>query len=330
MALVTRTYDLTDPDAQARWQALWVLSPQRTPFSALPYLVATSEVYQLPARIHFVQNDGVDEAGQVVFVKKKGPFRLGVIPPLMPYSPLLLRDELHEPSVLAGQSPFDLLLESLSTSYHAASFFCNAITDVRAGKWRSWTIRPFYTYTIPSFSLYPGISAWSKKGARHVFRKHKASYSLKSLDCADAVVAHCSQSYQRNNRTIPGGESSLLLLLESLINSNLVHLYGLEEQETQRLEAALAILQDGRTACYWLGGSLPGPAMTVLLGTLILKYQEDGFQDFDLVGANTPSIAAFKRKFGPTLSPYFHFERIMRPELRLLSALKRLVSHRSA
>ena len=81
-------------------------------------------------------------------------------------------------------------------------------------------------------------------------------------------------------------------------------------------------MHDAQTAHYWIAGSPPGPAMTVLLGHTLPRLRDAGLQRFDFVGANTPSIAEFKRHFGPTLTPYFHLEKITRPELRLLRRLK--------
>ncbi len=60
----------------------------------------------------------------------------------------------------------------------------------------------------------------------------------------------------------------------------------------------------------------------VLLGHILPRLRDDGIEQFDFVGANTPSIAEFKRHFGPVLTPYFYLEKITRPELRLLYRLK--------
>ncbi len=324
MALVTRTYSLDDPDALRRWQALWEISPQRSPFSMPSYVRAAAEAYALAAAFHFVEDGERDEAALVAFWKQKGPYRLGVIPAFMPYSPLLLRRDVKDHEVHDGTSALDYLLRSLEEKYHAVSFFCFAITDVRAARWRGWDVTPFFTYRI-SFADYPGLSAWSKSGARHVFRKHEQEYLLRAADTLSTLVDLCAQSYERHARALPGGRAALLRMLRPLHQSGALHVFELVHRESQQVEAAIGILQDGQTACYWLGGSAPGPAMTVLLGKMVLRYQEKGFASFDFVGANTPAIAEFKRKFGPTLTPYYHLERFMRPELRLAHQLKQLL-----
>ena len=86
-------------------------------------------------------------------------------------------------------------------------------------------------------------------------------------------------------------------------------------------EAGLIVLRDGASACYWIAGSVPGPAMTVLLGHVLSRLQAEGVRYFDFVGANVPPVAEFKRHFGPKLVPYLRAHRTLRPDLRLLDAL---------
>ena len=63
--------------------------------------------------------------------------------------------------------------------------------------------------------------------------------------------------------------------------------------------------------------------MTVLLGHVLARLREEGVAYFDFVGANTPSIAEFKRRFGSELVSYFRARHTARPELRLLDRLRR-------
>ena len=109
---------------------------------------------------------------------------------------------------------------------------------------------------------------------------------------------------------------------EALRAEGQVRLFTATPSDTDTPEGGLAVLHDGHTAHYWIAGSAPGPAMTVLLGHTLPRLRDDGIKLFDFVGAHTPSIAEFKRHFGPVLTPYFYLEKITRPELRLLYRLK--------
>ncbi|MCH8962729.1 MAG: GNAT family N-acetyltransferase, partial [Bacteroidetes bacterium] len=119
----------------------------------------------------------------------------------------------------------------------------------------------------------------------------------------------------------------LLRLVDALCAEGQVRLFTATPHDAETPEGGLAVLHDGRTAHYWIAGSAPGPAMTVLLGHTLPRLRDDGIEQFDFVGANTPSIAEFKRHFGPVLTPYFFLEKITRPELRLLYRLKGRKGH---
>jgi hypothetical protein len=114
--------------------------------------------------------------------------------------------------------------------------------------------------------------------------------------------------------------------VEKLLHRGIATAYAAVQKNSGKTEAGIVTLSEGDTAYYWLAGSRPGPSMTVLLGKLCERLYEEGFSTLDLVGANTPSIAEFKRRFGSTLVPYHHAERVLRPELRIVDYIRSLRS----
>lgn len=98
----------------------------------------------------------------------------------------------------------------------------------------------------------------------------------------------------------------------------MVHVHALKATATGACEAGVVVLHDDATAHYWIAGSRPGPAMTVLLGHLLERLASNGMKLFDFVGANTPSIAEFKRRFGPQLVSYYRVEETSAVGLKLL------------
>jgi hypothetical protein len=69
-------------------------------------------------------------------------------------------------------------------------------------------------------------------------------------------------------------------------------------------EAAIVLLHRLSDAFYWIVGSSPGPSMTILIAHVFEHCAANNIRRFDFVGANTPSIADFKRRFGPKLTTY--------------------------
>lgn len=308
---------LDDPSAQARWQALEQASPQHSPFSTLSYARRAAEAYGLRCRMHLVTANGQDTAGAIIFWRRRGPYREVRLPPFTQYSALLLRAETSEAAVHSRTSRLEMLLDSLEGAYDRLDIMAT-LSDVRPANWRGWQVQPLYTYTL-ALASGPVTSHWSHSAER-TWRRHQEHFRVEETgpDPARAVVSLCQKSYRRHGRTLPGGPESLLSLIRNLMHDGRVRLFTARRHAQDTVEAGLAVLLNGDAACYWIAGSAPGPAMTVLLGCALPLLREAGVTHFDFVGANTPSIAEFKRRFGPRLTPYHHLQKITRPELRLL------------
>ncbi|NBC17766.1 MAG: GNAT family N-acetyltransferase [Bacteroidetes bacterium] len=324
MDWTTTTHPLSDANAQRQWQALWDISPQRTVFSSLAYARAAAEAFDLHADMHLVADqDGDVEAGAIIYGRRRGPYRQGLIPPMTQYSPLLLRTLPRETDIHYRRSAFEALLASLEDDYHHLRLFCPGLPDVRVGQWRGWTTTPFYTYRISLDTQEDLLSDWSSS-SRSTYRKHQASYEIEERsDTAGAIVALCAAGYERHGRSLPADRQALQSLMDDLHRQGQLRLLTASPTGSTSVEAGIAVLHDDRMAHYWIAGSEPGPAMTVLIGAVLEQLQDEQFLHFDFVGANTPSIAEFKRRFGPTLVPYYLLETFTRPELRLLNALRR-------
>ena len=320
MDFKTTIHPLDDASALARWQALWETSPQRSSFSSPAYARAAAEAFGLQCEMHLTASATRDEAGALVYWRRRGPYRTAVLPPFTQYSPVVLREPPSEADVHARRSAFEGLLAALEPDF-ALLFFSIAITDVRPAQWRRWRVTPVYTYRL-ALDDDDLLHRWSS-ATRRTFRKHAPAFRVEeNPDTASAVIGLCAESYRRHGRPLPADADALHTLVETLRAQGSVRLFTATPEGGAAPEGGLAVLHDGRTAHYWIAGSTPGPAMTVLLGHALPRLREAGIQQFDFVGANTPSIAEFKRHFGPALTPYFHLQKITRPELRLLHRLR--------
>lgn len=308
---------LDEPSAQARWQVLEQASPQRSPFSTLSYARRAAEAYGLRCRMHLIVVNGQDTAGAIIFWRRRGPYREVRLPPFTQYSALLLRATSSEAAVHARTSRLEMLLDSLENTYDRLDLMAT-ISDVRPANWRRWRVQPLYTYTL-ALASGPATMHWSSSAVR-TWRRYQECFRVEETgpDPARTVVSLCQESYRRHGRTLPGGQESLLSLVRNLQRDGQVRLFTATRHGQDAVEAGLAVLLNGDRACYWVAGSAPGPSMTVLLGRVLPLLGEAGVTHFDFVGANTPSIAEFKRRLGPRLTPYHHLQKTTRLELRLL------------
>lgn len=322
-----RILSIEDAATREAWQRLWEKSPQRSPFSTLVYAEAVSRHFDLELSVLGVVKEGrehVLEAGAILFHRKRGPYHEVVVPPFTPYSPVLLGDAREDASVHSRNSPFEVLLSGIEARFgRIVLHLFPSVTDVRPASWRSWRISPLYTYTAPLEHEERLVARWSE-GARRTFKRGKEDFIIaEEAGVSEMVVKMSAQSYERHQRGYPAATRAIRGMIDEMREHKFARLFIARSKATGEPQAGLAVLHDGETGYYWIAGSRPGDAMTILLGNVLPLLHTDGLERFDFIGANTPSIAEFKRRLGAELTPYFRAEKETRPELRLLYRLFR-------
>jgi hypothetical protein len=316
----TAVAPLADPALRAAWARLAEGSEQRSPFADLRFADAYAAVLGWPARLALTLEGETARAGAVLFDRRRGPYRALALPPLAACHSVLLDRQPGAAEYHYRRSALDALLARLADEAHQATFALHhSLNDARPFAWRGWAMRPAYTYVVP---LASGdlTAAWSSTH-RHAWRKHRAAYDcLAGAEHMGAVMALVEASHERQRQPLGMPRAALREVVARLADSGLATpMVALRDGEA---EAGLVLLQAAGRATYWVAGSRPGPAMTVLLGEAIHRARDAGAEEIDLAGANTPSIAEFKRKFGGRLETYFRARLVTRPELRLLDALR--------
>ncbi len=254
------------------------------------------------SKMHLVRAKGRDEAGIIVLYRGKGAFRDSRPVPFSQYSCLLLRQSCDEAAIHQRRSALEALLSAVEPHYRHLLLLVS-LRDPRPAQWRGWDVRPLFTYRLRPTE---GMAAWSE-ATRRAYKKHAHAYRIEEdADSASDIVRCCRQSYARHGRRLPAEPEALTRLVTRLRASGCVRLFT--ARRDGQLEGGLAILHDGQTAHYWIAGSQPGRAMTVLVGRVLQTLATGRVAQFDFVGANTPSIAEFKRHFGPRLTAYYRLE----------------------
>ncbi|MEM1042638.1 MAG: GNAT family N-acetyltransferase [Bacteroidota bacterium] len=307
---------------RSAWEALLARSPQASVFSHLALGEHVGRAFGLRPRVAGAWEGDVLRAGVLLYEKRRGPYCAAAIPPLVPrVSPLLDRPP-READTHYRRSPLQALLGCVAERFHQASLAAHpSLVDARPFQWGGWHVTPAYTYAR---DLRPGeevTAAWSST-TRHAWQNHREAFEVaEGVDGLDEVLALVEASHERQQQPLSVPSAAMRSLLARLAESGLARLFVARRDGDA--EAGVAVLSDGRAAHYWLAGSRPGPAMTVLVAAVLTRLRDEGVAYFDFAGANTPSIAEFKRKFGCRLVPYVRARRVSRPELRLLDALRR-------
>ena len=328
MSRRTSIHEPGEPGISDRWRALWDESPQRSPFSSIEYLTAVSSLAGLRLAFHLVSSDSGDVAGAALTWRRRGPYRELVVPPFAPYSAVLLHGLPAREADHDRKSDFDMLLESIEQRFQLARLHLHVtLQDARRPLWRGWNVHPLYTYvTDPLERESEPPEGWSANPAR-TFRNSASAYEL--LEDGTAAVASvnlCADSYARKERRLMLPPQRLLPLVQHLREAGFASSFAVRRREKADIEAAVTVLTDRQEGFYWVAGSRPGESMTVLIGKMLPLLLERGLTRFDFMGANTPSVAEFKRKLGTDLETYYGMTYVGRRMLKLAATVRRIIS----
>ena len=306
---------------RSAWKGLLAQSPQATVFSHLALGRAVEQALGLRPVVAAVWEEDQIRAAALLYEKHWGPYRAAAIPPLVPLVSPLLAAPLREADTHYRRSPLDALLGFVAGAFHQASLAAHpSLGDARPFQWAGWRVRPAYTYV---HNLQTGDSVtdgWSGSTRRTQQNEYAAFTVAEGADELATVLSLVEASHERQEQPLGVAGVSVQTLVRALAEAGLARAFVARRGGTA--EAGIVVLSDGHAAHYWLAGSTPGPAMTVLVADVMGRLRQEGVVYFDFAGANTPTIAEFKRKFGCRLVPTLRARHTARPELRLLDCLR--------
>lgn len=324
-------HSLEESGIRDRWSALENASVLKTPFASLVYVEDLAAVLERSVKAVFVANadaEKEDIAGALVLEHRKaGVTHIGLTG-FTPFSAIAARRLPLEAEIHARESWLDELNRMLGSSVSKVDLILPPpLTDVRPFQWARWDVSPLYTFQLTIDDPDRSLSGWSE-GARRIYSRMTDQYHLESSQQSEHdIVRMCLASYDRHNKRPPLSSDKLEGLVLRQVRRQQAICYTIHENEKKAPDAGVAVLGSPPDAYYWVAGSIPGPAMTVLIGKLLFALSEKGFKRFDLVGANTPSIAEFKRRLNPTLVSYFRVHHVRNRMLRIFLHLKEALRH---
>ncbi len=286
------------------------------------FVEAIGRAFSHPVRLAAIEDGNGWQAAVPVFEKRRGPFKASALPHVTPILSPLLRGSIHETEINHQRSALDVLLRSLADTYDQATLqLHSSIVDARPFAWSGWTVTPRYTH-VANLAVDDPVAGWSKS-VRYTIRTEAENYLIEeNSQHTEMGIALMAASYSRKEKVLGLANRTLASLAHELVEQGLVRVFAATRRASSSPEAVALIAHDGRSAHYWIAGSKPGPAMGVLLAGVVPKLKQDGIQSLDFTGANVPSVAEFKRKYGAELQTYFVARRVSHPVLRVLDRFR--------
>ena len=316
-----RLLPFDDPAGRAAYLRLWETSPPRTPFAHPAFVEAVAEAFGYTPRLAAVPDADGLAAAAPVFEKRRGPLVAAALPPLTFLVTPLLAAPLKDADTHARRSPLDALVGLLAARYAQTGLLLHpSLADARPLLWAGWRVTPRYTYALDLGRL--DRRDWSQT-TRWLVNREAGRFRIEEDPAfAEVAVAQTEAAYDRRGGALGLDGGAVRRLVAALAGAGLTRVFGAIPEGESAPEAAVVALHDERTALDWIAGSRPGPAMTVMLAGVLERLAADGLERFDFGGANVPTIAEFKRKFGGHLVPYFHARHVGHPVLRLLDRIR--------
>jgi hypothetical protein len=300
--------DLADAQQQAAWHDLLGQAPDATPFHQPAFALAYGSMFNV--RAAGVWQDDRLVCGTWLFGKQG---RRSAVPPLSTYGGPVCHPAPREADVHRRATALDALLAFLQTQFRALAFeLPPTVTDVRPYTWAGFDTRVRYTYRLalgPPDEMKGRMSRVRKRTLADV-----EATSATGTQLADAVAA----SYTRQAHRLPVGRTQLAQMAGQWADSFDAWSAG---------DDVLLSATGGPVGYDLLSGSLHATAdgRTPLLWHALRRLAERGVTTYDLCGANTPSIAEYKRTWGAVLTPYYRVTWHRPGLVRLASRFRPLV-----
>jgi len=263
-----------------------------------------------------------DTAAAVAFEKKVGVGPLSAqalaLPQLVPVSAPVLTPPPSESDSHGGTTNLDALVRGLSEAYAQATFALPpSWRDPRPFAWAGWSVESRFTYIV---DLPSDPASWSS-GRRQDARTYADDFEVRVGEDSPEIAAEFqSEAYHRKGIAFGPSVAQMTHIANSMQDAGCLRTVVAWQGEVVRAAALFAVA--GQRATYWLAGSEPGPAMTVLFAEAFDALAKEGVTEVDLGGANVRGVAEFKRQFGARLVPVFRVRHIGPHWLRSLHAIR--------
>lgn len=290
-------------EARALWQDLLRNAVVVSPFDDFDFLDGLAALYGWSVKtVVWGHRLGVR------FVERS---RIGirdiVVPPFVPFSSVLLSSEV----------PLDERLNTLNLSFHPLSGLPDSrlislhptLGRIGVLSPTGYSFREKATFEVPTGSKEEVLSRLSESTARK-YKKSHDQYDFRAGEIESVFIADMvKQAYDKHSKRFSLPTGALGVFCDGLTQRQFATSVGAYNRDSGALEAGIVLLMNEDTAWYWLAGSQPGPAMTVLLVDTLVHLKTLGRSSMDLMGANTPGITEFKRRFGGDLVNYPHLHK---------------------
>ena len=199
-----------------------------------------------------------------------------------------------------------------------------SIEDIRPFMWLGWKSSANYTYEIDLSDI---KALWEKmdKDAKYEINKaRKNSIQIVHGDNMEQFLILYEKTFAKHKSKVPLNKEWIKDMFKTLSKEKKCRLYYAKSSKEEIISSALTVW-DNKKAYYLLAVSEPKVSIgsNYLLLWNVIDEMSKKFTVMDMVGANIPNIAKFKREFATKLTSYYTVEKYSSYLVKILERVYR-------
>jgi len=278
-----------------------------------------------------VEKNGRVEASMPVFLRRRGPFRYLVHPPLTPVlGPWIRPTEAKYTKRLAQEKRLmAALIEELPDYDYFFQKWHRSIDNWLPFYWRGFEQTTMYTHVIDDLGDVDALWQRVDSRIRGDIRKarNRNGLTVRDSDDLDAFIDINETVFLRQGRALPYSHD-VLRRLDAACSQRAARKIWIAADDEERIHAAIYVVWDESCAYYLMGGAAPVSRTTGASSLLIweaIRHAATVTRSFDFEGSMVESIEHFFRGFGGRQTPYFAVSHTKSRLVRASHCLKSLV-----
>lgn len=253
-------------------------------------------------------------AGYAFCHNKKFLFKYIYIPPLIPFYSFIIFDRSTKyPSKKERQNKniINAIIHKLSEDYALLDFrFSPNFNDIRPLTWNSFNHKINYTYSTKIKDLNVLFENFDSDIKRRIKKTNELDYVFIKETNNDSIKVFYDlqeKSFIKQQINFKFNKTQFIQFVENLKLNNCIEIYTIYFKE--KPVTSCVVLLDNKNSYYLLSGTDNKYSNygfnQLLIWLTINDLSKQGFEFFDLVGANTESIAQYKSNFNFNLVPLY-------------------------
>jgi hypothetical protein len=291
------------------WDSLTSGSSQSTVFASPRFSKAVEKATGRPYTFLVCYRGERVVAGLAIYETRRAGLRVAGQPPLVPHLGLILPAELDEEHPRGRE--FDVMEASKELAgWLARRFDCASIShhpglaDVRPFVWQDFRARVLYTYRVELGGF--GTETVHRSIRKQIAKAEREGVRIEPSEDPTDLLRLVQMSFKKREMAVPYSTRYLEVLFAELREEGIARLYYARDSRGRAISGRVVLTSDD-VVYDWVAGADPDyyeTGATPFLVYSLMERSREGYRIFDLMGANTRSIAVFKSNFGGAITPY--------------------------